>query len=474
MSFKKSFFKNIFSLAAYSYASQIVNFLASIVLSRLLYPEEYGYVALITVFTGFIIIFSDAGLSYVIIRSDYGRTFQKAVGNLAFYIGCVLFLFMLLFAYPISLFYDDPSLILPTIVISVSFILSSLYIAPLAVIKKELDFNYVGKVNFIANMTAVILMIVFAFFGFSYWSLIFPQLILLLIQYYLYNKRVNFGLKFYRLGYIIIAFRKTKSLIFNISGFNLINYWARNSDNLIVGKVYGNHDLGIYNRSYKMLQLSLSLITGLFGSVLYPSLKKLESEGRDYRPEYQSILGVISLISFPIGAILILFPEPFVRILWSERWMQVADFLPFFGLLILFQTLISTTGNIFVLVNREKTLFYLGGISALATIASIVIGAFYSVMAIAISYTICNLVITIPLNVYYGFYKTFRFEARFINSFWVTKIILGIFILLANIFGEYYQLVILVSLYGIHLIYSERNQIAQVYVLIRSRLRSER
>jgi O-antigen/teichoic acid export membrane protein len=440
----------------------------------LLYPEEYGYVALITVFTGFIIIFSDAGLSYVIIRSDYGRTFQRAVSNLSFYIGCMLFLFMLLFAYPISLFYDDPSLILPTITISLSFILSSLYIAPLAVIKKELNFNYVGKVNFFANITAVILMIFFAYLGFSFWSLIFPQLIMLLMQFILYGKKANLGLKFYRLSYIVVAFRKTRSLIFNISGFNLINYWARNSDNLIVGKFFGNHDLGIYNRSYKMLQLSLSLITGVFGSVLYPSLKKLESEGKDYRPEYQSILGVISLLNFPIGAILILFPEPFVKILWSERWIQVADFLPYFGLLILFQTLISTTGNIFVLVNREKTLFYLGGISAVATILSIVIGAFYSVLAIAISYTICNLVITIPLNVYYGFYRTFRFNKSFIYRFWMVKIILGVFILLANIYGEYYHLLILIFLYAIHLVHTESNQILQLVKLIGKKIRTLR
>ena len=114
MSFRKKFFKNILSLAAYSYASQTINFLSSIVLSRLLLPEEYGYVALITVFTGFVIIFSDAGLSYVIIRSDYGRTFQRAVSNLSIYIGLGLYLFMILMAYPISRFYNDPSLVLPT------------------------------------------------------------------------------------------------------------------------------------------------------------------------------------------------------------------------------------------------------------------------------------------------------------------------------------------------------------------------
>ncbi len=92
--FKRAFFKNIITLGGYNYSSQIANFLSSIVLSRLLLPEEYGYVALITVFTGFVTIFADAGLSYAIIRSDYGRTYHKGVTNLAFYIGLLLFLIM--------------------------------------------------------------------------------------------------------------------------------------------------------------------------------------------------------------------------------------------------------------------------------------------------------------------------------------------------------------------------------------------
>jgi len=77
MSFRKSLFKNIVILGSYSYTTQIIAFLGTIVLSRLLLPEEYGFVALITVFTGFISQFSDAGLSYIIIRSDFGNSFIR-------------------------------------------------------------------------------------------------------------------------------------------------------------------------------------------------------------------------------------------------------------------------------------------------------------------------------------------------------------------------------------------------------------
>ncbi|MCD4790427.1 MAG: oligosaccharide flippase family protein [Bacteroidales bacterium] len=466
MSFKKKFFKNIITLGGYNYSSQIANFLSSIILSRLLLPEEYGYVALILVFTGFATIFSDAGLSFAVIRSDYGRTFQKAVSNLAFYIGILLFLIMILLAYPISLFYGDNTLVLPTMVLSVTFIVGALKIVPMAIILKNLDFNYVGKVRLISNLISIFLIILLAFLGFSYWSLIIPQIFLHLIQYILSENKVKLGFKFYRFNYIIAAYKKTKSLITNLSGFNIINYWARNADNLIIGRYYSSFDLGIYNRAYKMLQLSLNLITGLFGTVLYPSLKRFKSEGGNINPEYESILGIISLISFPISATLILIPELFVKVLWGENWIMVADLLPYFGILIMFQTLISTTGHIYILLEKEKTMMYLGVVSAFLLVLAIVIGSFYSVECIAITYTSCFLVILVPINVYIGFIKTFGFSWSYIMKFWVPKITLGILIFVSVLLEKEIWLVGLIIIFLIHLLYYQKNEIIKLIEII--------
>jgi PST family polysaccharide transporter len=160
MSFKKSLFKNIITLGGYTYGVQISNFLSSIILARLLMPEEFGYVALITVFSGFVNLFTDAGLSFSIMRSDYGYTFHRATSNLAFYIGVLLFLIMVILAWPICLFYNDPTLFWPTIIVSANYIFASLSIVPRAIVSKNLDFNYIGKVRFLANSASIIGMII--------------------------------------------------------------------------------------------------------------------------------------------------------------------------------------------------------------------------------------------------------------------------------------------------------------------------
>ena len=266
----------------------------------------------------------------------------------------------------------------------------------------------------------------------------------------------------------------TKSLITNVSGFNLINYWSRNADNLIIGKFYSSFDLGIYNRAYKMLQLSLNLITGLFGTVLYPSLKKYKSEGGSINKEYASILGVISIISFPIGAILMLIPNTFVRILWGENWMMVADLLPYFGILIIFQTLISTTGHIYILLEKEKTFMYVGVASAIILVSAIVIGSLYSVVVIAIIYTFSYIAFIVPIQLYVGFYRTYGFSLKYLLKFWVPKLVIGFMLVISILFEQRLMLFGLLSIYLIHILYFQRNDLKKLRELLTARIKNNR
>lgn len=473
MSFKKTFYKNILNLGQYNYASQIAIFLSSIVLSRLLLPSEYGYFALIIVFTGFINLFTNAGLSFSIIRSDYGKTYHKAVGNLSFYIGLILFLLLAVFAYPIAIFYNDKSLIIPIIVISTTYIIGSFKIAPMGVLLKRLDFNYVGKARFFSNIGSIILMIILASLGFSYWALLIPQFLIHIIQYLMFENRVKLGFKLHKISYTIVAFRKTKNLLLNLSSFNLINYWALNSDNLIIGRLYSSYDLGIYNRAFRMLKLTTSLIAGLFSTVLYPSLKKYVSDGGNFRSEYDSILGVISLVNYPIIAVLILMPKIMVRILWGENWMMVADYLPFFGILIMFDTLMTTTGQIFILLEKERVLMKIGIVFGILRILTIIIGSLISVKGIVMAIVIANLGLFIPLKLYIMFYRTFGYSFRYLVNFWVPKIIIGILFFVLVILKLEMWLIISMVIYLVHIVYYQRNDLIKLKPMIKALLRKK-
>ncbi|MFU8844809.1 MAG: oligosaccharide flippase family protein, partial [Bacteroidales bacterium] len=256
----------------------------------------------------------------------------------------------------------------------------------------------------------------------------------------------------------------------NLSGFNLVNYWARNADNLLIGKLYSSYDLGIYSRAYKLLLLSLNLISGIFGTVLYPSLKKYETEGGDIRSEYASILGIISLINYPVGAILILFPEIFVKILWGADWMMVAELLPYFGLLIFFQTMISTTGHMFILLEKEKLFMQVGIVTSVLMVAAIAWGALYSMVMVAVAYTFCFMIVIVPINIYFGFIKAFGYPWKFILSFWLPKIIIGIAILVTIYLSIILWQVIFMALLLAHILYYQRNDLGKLAGVVQRRV----
>lgn len=473
MSFRKNLFKNVIVLGGYSYGTQIISFLSSIVLSRLLLPAEYGFVALITVFTGFINQFSDAGLSYIIIRSDYKRLFHSTIHFLAIIIGVILAAMVVVLAYPIALFYKDPALILPTIIMSSSFILRSFTTVPFGILSKQLKFNTLGMIEMVCTVLEIVLMIIMAYLKMSYWSLILPSIAGNFLRIYMYNSSTGFKFRWLSMKYLVVGFRKAKGIIGNLTGFNLLNYWARNSDNLIVGKVFGTQSLGIYDRAYKLLNLALNVMSGLFGKVLYPSLKDLESKGGDSNKEYMNTLGIISLFNFPLSLLLIFFAKPLVILLWSEAWIQVADLLPYIGILILSQTLNSTTGNIFILKGKERILMLLGIPTNLVIILSIAAGAFFSMVHVLRFYALAFVIFDIPLVMYYGFKKSFGFDTKTILAFWLPKVILSVLMIISVWMNHTWITAILAALYLLHLLVSQRDDIANTLRYIKNRIRSK-
>jgi teichuronic acid exporter len=470
MSFRKNLFKNIAILGGFSYTTQFISFLSSIVLSRLLLPSEYGFVALITVFTGFINQFSDAGLSYLIIRSDYNRTFHSAIHFLAVLIGVILAVIVILLAYPISLFYKDPALIVPTIIMSSTFILRSYIAVPFGILSKELKFNKLGMIELICTITEIGLMMLFAFLKFSYWSLILPSIFGNILRIIMYNRTAHFHSGWFKMNYVIVGFKKARGIIGNLTGFNLLNYWARNSDNLIVGKVFGTQSLGIYDRAYKLLNLGLNVMSSLFGKVLYPSLKDLQSQGGDVNKEYMNTLGIVSLLNFPVSIALIFFARPLVILLWSDTWVQVADLLPYIGILILSQTLNSTTGNIFILKGKERMLMLLGIPTNIVIILSIGAGAFFSMVHVLRFYSLAFILFDIPLVIYYGFKKSFGYEMGAVLKFWLPKIILSVLMIISIWLNRQEFTIVLASLYFVHLIIDQREDIKTIVKFIRKKV----
>lgn len=212
-----------------------------------------------------------------------------------------------------------------------------------------------------------------------------------------------------------------------------------------------------------MLQLAIGVMTSLFGKVLLPSLKSHAEEGGDVKKEYLNTLGIISLLNFPAAILLIFFSEPIVRVLWSETWIMVADFLPYIGILIMTQTLNSTTGNIFVLYGKENMLLRISIPTDIVVVIAIVVGSFFSVLDVLRFYALAFIAIDIPVVIYWGFIKSFGYDMRTMLLFWVPKVVLSILLVL-SIWLEYKMGTIgLMFLYFLHLVIDQRSDIHKTF-----------
>ena len=454
--FRRTLFSNILVAGSFTYLSQGATFLASTILARLLSPESYGIVGLITVFTGFIMVFSDGGLSYALIRSDFGRTFQRVLTNLSMFLGAALFLVTVLAAWPIAYFYNNTGLVLPIIVLATTFLFKGMGLAQGAVLAKDLQFGYIGKVTLLSNLAQIGLSIPMAWFGAGYWALIIPQILSAIIMAFLYERKVKLGFKLYPRNYIVVVFRHTKKLVSSVIGFASVNYWARNSDNMIVGKWYGPADLGIYNRAYSLLMLPLNLITGLFNNILFPNLKKLQSRGGDIESEYYFVLNVIGVLTFPLTMIFVLFPKELVLLLWGKTWVHVSELLPYFGLLIFTQSLLSTSGHLLILYKKERAFMISGWISAAFLISFIVFGATISLEAIAQFYSLSFIVFVLLMNVFYIYIKSLGLDRKKVYAFWLPKMLLSLAIWLCLYFKQDYLRNIAVSAFALYVLLSCR------------------
>jgi teichuronic acid exporter len=402
-------------------------------------------------------VFSDGGLSYALIRSDLGRTFQRVLTNLSMFLGGGLFLITVLAAWPIAWFYNNPGLIAPIIILSTTFIFKGMGLAQGAVLAKNLQFGFIGKVTLLSNVAQIMLAIPMAYSGAGYWALIIPQIVAAIITSVLYERKVKLGFKLYPLNYIVVVFRHTKKLVSSVIGFSSINYWARNSDNMIVGKWYGPADLGIYNRAYSLLMLPLNLITGLFNNILFPNLKKLQRRNGDIENEYYFVLNVIGFLTFPLVLLFVVFPKELVLLLWGKNWAHVADLLPYFGLLIFTQSLLSTSGHLLILYRKERAFMIAGWISAAFLIGFIALGATVSLEAIAQFYSLSFIVFVLLLNVFYIYIKSLQMNRRKVYAFWLPKMVLSLVIWLCLYFKQDYPRNVAVSVFAVYVLLSGRH-----------------
>jgi PST family polysaccharide transporter len=177
----------------------------------------------------------------------------------------------------------------------------------------------------------------------------------------------------------------------------VVNYVARNFDNLLVGRYVGAHALGLYSKAYDLLMLPIRQISEPATAVAIPSLSRITDDADRYRNAFLRMLEKVLLLSLPLGAFLMAASDALIEVVLGPRWSGAGPIFFWLGWLTFSQPLGNAMGWLFVSQGRTSELFRWGVLGASLAVASFFAGLPWGVEGVAMAYSLSGLVLRTPI-----------------------------------------------------------------------------
>jgi O-antigen/teichoic acid export membrane protein len=373
---------------------QLSTLVISIILTRLLSPQDFGLVAMIVVFTGFAAIFTDLGFGAALIQKlDMQQHHTNAVFWVSVAAGALTTLIVAAAAPLIASFYAVPALQPLTVGISIIFFINAFGTVHGALLRKEMNFRTLAAAQLTATVLSGSIAIYLALSGYGVWSLVAMN-----ITYAIVNVATMWAIAPWRPDFSLRwdALRELSKFSRNLVGFSAFNYWTRNGDNLLIGRFVGSAALGIYARSYTILLLPVWQVSSVVANVMFPAFSAIQKDIERIRAMYLKAISVISLLIFPLTLGLVVVARPLVLGLFGDQWAGMIPILQVFGLLGTIQSIGATAGWIYQSQGRTDIMFRWGLISGSIFVLSFVVGLRWGALGVAVAYTVANFLLWYP------------------------------------------------------------------------------
>ncbi|MCF8019090.1 MAG: lipopolysaccharide biosynthesis protein [Vallitaleaceae bacterium] len=414
MSIKKELTSGILITFISKYSNVLIQLIMGIILARLLSPSEFGVVAIITIFTNFFYLLTSAGINTAVIQTkDLDDESNSIIFNYTIIIGLILGLGFYYSSFLIAKFYENLVYIDFGKILIISIFFYSISCVPLAIIAKRRDFKKIAFIEISSNLISGIIGVILAYAGFSVYALIAKITIKAIVQFLMsfYYSKINIIPK--------INFEPLQK-IYVYAGydfaFKFLNYFTRNSDNLLIGKFLGPVSLGYYDKSYRFMLYPIQMLTHVITPVLHPILSDYQNDKRIIYTTYSKVVGILAIMGVPISIILFFSSNEVIIVLFGNQWVKSVPVFQILSLSIWIQMILSSSGSIFRSSGRTDLLFYSGVLSSITTVSGILIGVlfFKNLEALAV---ILVMAFTINFLQAYWIMYHYIFEKRMLELF---------------------------------------------------------
>ena len=406
--------------AASKYSAIFLNLIFTAVLARILSPEDYGIVAVAAVFTTFFGLFADMVIGAGIIQNkELSRNEVDGIFTFSVKLAIVLSFVFALFSYPLSLFYRNPAYVPIGLLLSASLFFNTLNIVPNALLLKEKRFLSIGLRTVLICALSGIAGIMLALCGTKYYALVW-QALFNAFFIFLWNF-ISTKPRFLRTP-CASGMRKIKGYSSFVFGFNVINYFARNSDSLTISRFLGTASLGYYDKAYRLMCYPMQNLTHVITPVLHPILSEHQDDKAYIYEQYMRIVKVLSLLGAFITAFCFFAGDEIIFLLFGKKWAASAPCFRFMSVSIWAQMATSSSGSIFQSLGDTKRMFVVGLANSVLAVCAVVLGIMKSdIHAVArnigVVYNLHFFTTYITL-IHFSFGMSFRsFLARFVPDF---------------------------------------------------------
>lgn len=371
-----------------------------IVLSRLLSPQDFGVIAMSAPVLAFIALFQDFGLTQATIQKTGIRDEEV---NYLFWVNvavsAVLACVLAASAPLVAAFYGEPRVTGLVAAFGLQILAYGLGAQHVALLTRRMEFTRLAIIDIASAVTGVGVSIAWTFIDRSYWALFAGTLaaaVLPTLCYWASSRwRPSFPRKVEGIGTLI-------NFGAGITGFNFANFFARNLDNVLIGKYWGEAQLGLYDRAYKLLLFPLSQITNPLAKVMVPALSRLKDEPDRYRSAYLRVMPLILLVALPGVAFATAMSDTLIPFVLGEQWRGSAPIFLALGFAGLLQPLNNPAGWLFVSQGRSGDFMRWGIITAVTSVLAFAIGLPYGAFGVAVAYAISEYLRTPFLWLYVG------------------------------------------------------------------------
>ena len=379
ISSKKTVISNMMWRFAERCGAQGVSFVVSIILARLLLPEEYGVVSLITIFTTILNLFIDSGFKNALIQKrDADQTDFSTVFYFNIFMGMVLYFLMFFAAPAISAFYGRNDMVPYIRVMSLTLVMGGVNGVQTAIVSRRMEFKRFFYATLGGTVFSAVIGIEMAYSGMGVWALIAQRLV---------NQAINTVILWFTV-------RWRPSLVFSLERLGpMFRYGSRllgsafldslnsNLASLVIGKVYQTDTLAYYDKGRRIPNLVVSNLQASVQSVLFPVVAERQGEKEQVGIILRRSFTTAAYGIFPCMVGLAVCAETIIRLLYTEKWISMVPYMQLWCFIFAFYLLHTADLQVIQAVGRSDIILKIEIIKQILTLAGIVVSIPFGVMA---------------------------------------------------------------------------------------------